>query len=66
MPRELDSDALPPSHPPLAPGTEMMPGAIYSPFAERIADHCGPIFPLHVGDTWRDAFEGARAEDLSS
>jgi len=66
MPRELDSDALPPSHPPLAPGTEMMPGAIYSPFAERIADHSGPIFPLHVGDTWRDPFEGARAEDLSS
>lgn len=31
-----------------------MPGVVYSPFADRIADHPGPLFPLHVGDTWLD------------
>jgi len=41
-----------------------MPGAIYSPFADRLVGHPGPIFPLHVGDTWRDPFEGARSEDV--
>jgi len=45
-----------------------MPGAVYSPFADRIADrsqgHPGPLFPLHVGDTWRDPFPGARSEDV--
>ncbi len=29
-----------------------MPAAVYSPFADRLADHPGPVFPLHVGDTW--------------
>jgi aspartate aminotransferase len=43
-----------------------MPGAVYSPFADRIKGHPGPLFPLHVGDTWRDPFVGARVEDLSS
>lgn len=43
-----------------------MPGAIYSPFADRIHDHPGPLFPLHVGDTWRDPFEGARSQDLAA
>ena len=41
-----------------------MPGAVYSPFADRLADHPGPLFPLHVGDTWLEPFEGARMEDL--
>jgi aspartate/methionine/tyrosine aminotransferase len=59
MPRDSSS-------PPLAAQTQAMPGAIYSPFAERIKDHPGPLFPLHVGDTWRDPFVGARSEDQSS
>lgn len=52
--------------PPLAPAVLAMPGAIYSPFADRLAGHPGPIFPLHVGDTWRDPFPGARSEDIAS
>lgn len=52
--------------PPLAAQTAAMPGAVYSPFADRIADHPGPLFPLHVGDTWRDPFVGARSEDQHS
>ena len=43
---------------------EAMPGAVYSPFADRLRDHPGPVFPLHVGDTWLPPCEGARAEDL--
>jgi aspartate aminotransferase len=53
-------------HPPLSPATRAMPGAVYSPFADRIKGHPGPLFPLHVGDTWRDPFVGARVEDLLS
>lgn len=52
--------------PAVSPVTAAMPGAIYSPFADRMSTHPGPIFPLHVGDTWRDPFVGARAEDFAS
>jgi N-succinyldiaminopimelate aminotransferase len=41
-----------------------MPGAVYSPFADRLVDHPGPIFPLHVGDTWMEPFAGARMQEL--
>jgi N-succinyldiaminopimelate aminotransferase len=41
-----------------------MPGAVYSPFADRLRDHPGPVFPLHVGDTWLTPFEGARMQDM--
>ena len=36
-----------------------MPGAVYSPFADRLADHPGPLFPLHVGDPWLEPCVGA-------
>jgi N-succinyldiaminopimelate aminotransferase len=60
--------------PPLAPATQAMPGAIYSPFADRVADRTGrdgatsdrPIYPLHVGDTWRDPLPAARVENCRS
>lgn len=41
-----------------------MPGAVYSPFADRMHDHPGPLYPLHVGDTWMEPFDGGRMEDL--
>jgi aspartate/methionine/tyrosine aminotransferase len=50
--------------PRLAPETRLMPGAVYSPFADQMDDHPGPLYPLHVGDTWRDPFVGARSEDI--
>jgi aspartate/methionine/tyrosine aminotransferase len=58
--------------PRLAPETMAMPGAVYSPFADRLSESDesgesdGPIYPLHVGDTWRDPFVGARCEDILS
>ena len=61
----MAGETVPEAGPPVASGTAAMPGAIYSPFADRLADHPGPIFPLHVGDTWRDPMVGARAEDMA-
>ncbi len=43
-----------------------MPGAVYSPFAHRLADHPGPVYPLHVGDTWLEPGEGMRMQDILS
>ncbi len=54
-----------PRPPQLSPAVVAMPGAVYSPFAERVPTHVGPIFPLHVGDTWLAPFEGGRMEDLA-
>ncbi|MGC3996481.1 MAG: pyridoxal phosphate-dependent aminotransferase [Anaeromyxobacter sp.] len=36
---------------------------VYSALVERARSMPGPIYPLHVGDTWRSPPEGARAED---
>ncbi len=41
-----------------------IPGAIFSRLADRIAAHPGKLYPLHVGDTWMEPFEGGRMEDL--
>ena len=41
-----------------------MPGAVYSPFADRMHEHLGPLYPLHVGDTWMEPFDGGRMQDL--
>src|SRR3990172_6140726 len=39
-----------------------MPSAVYTPF--DLKSHPGPLFPLHVGDTWMEPALGARMEDL--
>jgi N-succinyldiaminopimelate aminotransferase len=54
-----------PRPPRIAPAVDAIPGAIFSPLAHRIAGATGPIFPLHVGDTWMEPFDGARMQDLS-
>jgi len=41
-----------------------MKGSPYSALAHRLAGLDGPIFPLHVGDTWMEPAEGCRMEDL--
>jgi aspartate/methionine/tyrosine aminotransferase len=55
-----------PRPPNVTPEVAGMPGAIFSKLQARIAQHPGPLFPLHVGDTWLDPVEGARMEDLTS
>ena len=54
-----------PRPPKIAPAVAAMPGAVYSPLGARIAERRGPIYPLHVGDTWRDPFAGGRMQDLA-
>jgi len=53
-----------PRPPQFAARVRRMPGAVYSPFVDQVRDHPGPIFPLHVGDTWLPPFEGGRMQDL--
>ena len=42
-----------------------MPGAVYSPFADRAGEREEPPVALHVGDTWLPACPGTRMEDLA-
>lgn len=39
-----------------------LPGAVYTPF--DLSRHAGPLYPLHVGDTWMEPAPGTRMEDL--
>jgi N-succinyldiaminopimelate aminotransferase len=39
-----------------------LPGAVYTPF--DLSRSQGPLFALHVGDTWLEPAVGARMEDL--
>ncbi|MDP6979748.1 MAG: pyridoxal phosphate-dependent aminotransferase [Myxococcota bacterium] len=54
-----------PEFPKFADTALAMPAAVYSPFADRLHDHPGPIYPLHVGDTWLEPFAGGRMQDLT-
>jgi aspartate/methionine/tyrosine aminotransferase len=54
-----------PRPPDFAPGTRAMPGAVFSPIAEKLRSVPRDVCPLHIGDTWLDPFPGARVEDLS-
>jgi aspartate/methionine/tyrosine aminotransferase len=54
-----------PRPPHTSPAVSDIPGAIYSPFADRLHTHSGPLYPLHVGDTWMEPFEGGRMQDLA-
>jgi aspartate/methionine/tyrosine aminotransferase len=49
---------------PFDPAVLAMPGAVYSPFADRIEGHEGRLVPLHVGDTWMEPFAGAQVHNL--
>jgi N-succinyldiaminopimelate aminotransferase len=54
-----------PRPPKLSPAVAAMPGAVYSPLGDRIRERRGPVYPLHVGDTWRDPFPAGRMEALA-
>jgi len=53
-----------PRSPGHAPALDAIPRGVFSPLADRLREHAGPIFPLHVGDTWMEPFVGGRMEDL--
>jgi aspartate/methionine/tyrosine aminotransferase len=39
-------------------------GSPYSTLLAKLATHRGEVYPLHVGDTWKQAPEGGRPEEL--
>jgi N-succinyldiaminopimelate aminotransferase len=51
-----------PRFPRTASSAEGLTDAIFSRLATRARAHPGPVFPLHVGDTWMEPLEAARAE----
>jgi N-succinyldiaminopimelate aminotransferase len=53
-----------PRPPKTDPCTAAMPGAVYTPFRDRLLAGDRRLVPLHVGDTYLPPCEGARAEDL--
>ena len=53
-----------PRHPALSPSVAEITGAVYSRLARKLAEATGPVYPLHVGDTWMEPPEGCRMEDL--
>lgn len=53
-----------PRHPALSPTVTAISGSVYSKLAQKLATHTGPVYPLHVGDTWMEPPIGCRMEDL--
>ena len=54
-----------PRPPKFAPAVAAMPESVFSPVESRLEGSGGRVFPLHVGDTWMEPFEGARMQDLA-
>ncbi|MFO0583838.1 MAG: pyridoxal phosphate-dependent aminotransferase [Anaeromyxobacter sp.] len=52
-----------PRAPRTSPHAQSLSDRVYSALVERARSLPGPIFPLHVGDTYRPPPAGARAED---
>lgn len=55
-----------PRAPQISPHAEGLTDQLYSPLADRARASGRPIRPLHIGDTFREPFEGARVDRLRS
>jgi N-succinyldiaminopimelate aminotransferase len=53
-----------PRPPAVAAATGEIPGAVFSPIADKMRAAPGGVCPLHVGDTWLPPLAGGRMEDL--
>lgn len=51
-----------PRFPKTASSAEGLTDSVFSRLAARAKSHPGPVYPLHVGDTWLEPLEAARAE----
>jgi aspartate/methionine/tyrosine aminotransferase len=47
------------------PALRGLRGSVYSALAERLREHVGPLYPLHVGDTYLSPPPGAHLSDQS-
>ncbi|MFO0750714.1 MAG: pyridoxal phosphate-dependent aminotransferase [Myxococcota bacterium] len=52
-----------PRFPSPAGTTASLSAGVFSGLTARLKNHPGPIYPLHVGDTWREPYVGARADE---
>lgn len=62
VPRAQVTSAPMPRFPRTASSAEGLRDTVFSRLAERARVHPGPVYPLHVGDTWLEPLEAARAE----
>ena len=53
-----------PGFPHVGASVEAMKGSVFSALAHRLKTYEGPVYPLHVGDTWMEPAEGCRMEDF--
>jgi N-succinyldiaminopimelate aminotransferase len=53
-----------PAHPRFSAATSVLPGAVFSKLASRLASMEGEKYPLHVGDTWLEPAPGCAVEDV--
>jgi N-succinyldiaminopimelate aminotransferase len=51
-----------PRFPNVSPTTEGLSDHVFSRLAARAKERGGPVLPLHVGDTWLEPLDAARAE----
>jgi aspartate/methionine/tyrosine aminotransferase len=55
-----------PQYPGFSKSIEAMRASVYSSLAGRLATRDGPVYPLHVGDTWLEPAEGCHMQDLAT
>jgi len=55
-----------PRFPALSPTSASLSDRVYSVLAQKARGRSGPIYPLHVGDTYREPLRAARAEEQRS
>ncbi len=53
-----------PRPPATSPAAAALRGNPYSSLLGRMATHAGEVYPLHIGDTWKEAPAGGRPEEL--
>lgn len=53
-----------PRSPHVAPNALSIRGSVYSALLHKMATHEGEVYPLHVGDTWKEPPAGCRVEDV--
>jgi len=53
-----------PRPPGRSPAAAALRGSPYSTLLAKLATHPGEVYPLHVGDTWKQAPAGGRSEEL--
>ena len=54
-----------PRHPVLATSTEGLRSSVFQALSGRIREHAGPLWRLHVGDTWREPPEAVRRAQVA-